>query len=63
MTCLPFYLAGRVGLIMFLIIISAIFLPFQVQAITVTPTDEGVVVDGLEDGSQTISGASDSYDG
>jgi hypothetical protein len=55
MTCLPFYLAGRVGLIMFLIIISAIFLPFQVQAITVTPNEEGVVVDGLEDGSRTIA--------
>jgi hypothetical protein len=37
---------------MFLIIISAIFLPFQVQTITVTPNEDGVIIDGLEDGSQ-----------
>jgi hypothetical protein len=39
----------------FLIIVSSIFLPFQVQAITITSTEEGIIVEGLEDGSRTIA--------
>jgi hypothetical protein len=48
---------------MFLIIISAIFLPFQVQAITITPNEDGVIIDGIKDGSRTISDASGSCNG